>query len=113
MAPFSEVINAIAIKRAEVHWAAEIMWAEHQLTPDPLAIEACAEIDREQQRRRVVEALEGPVRSPERTCSQWRTRCICPSPPKPKLPAGRSPTACWGSPSPPQIMKNLAGHRSN
>lgn len=42
--------------------------AEHQLTQTRLAIEAQAEIDREQQRRRVVEALEGPVRaSSERT----------------------------------------------
>ena len=55
--------TAIAIKRAEVRRAAEIMWAEHQLTQTRLAIEAQAEIDREQQRRRVVEALEGPVRA--------------------------------------------------
>ncbi|QLL05108.1 DUF4407 domain-containing protein [Mycobacterium vicinigordonae] len=53
--------TAIAIKRAEVRRAAEIMWAEHQLTQTRLAIEAQAEIDREQQRRRVVEALEAPV----------------------------------------------------
>ncbi|WP_204080446.1 DUF4407 domain-containing protein [Mycobacterium riyadhense] len=53
--------TAIAIKRAEVRRAAEIMWAEHQLTQTRLAIEAQAEIDREQQRRRVTEALEGPV----------------------------------------------------
>ena len=60
--------NAIAIKRAEVRREAEIMWAEHQLTQARLAIEAQIEIDREQQRRRVVEALEGPVRaSAERT----------------------------------------------
>lgn len=63
-----EADTAIAIKRAEVRRAAEIMWAEHQLTQTRLAIEAQAEIDREQQRRRVVEALEGPVRaSSERT----------------------------------------------
>ncbi|BBX73506.1 DUF4407 domain-containing protein [Mycobacterium shinjukuense] len=63
-----EADTAIAIKRAEVRRAAEIMWAEHQLTQARLAIEAQAEIDREQQRRRVVEALEGPVRaSAERT----------------------------------------------
>jgi hypothetical protein len=53
--------TAIAIKRAEVRREAEIMWAEHQLTQARLAIEAQAEIDREQQRRRVVEALEPPV----------------------------------------------------
>ena len=55
-----EADTAIAIKRAEVRREAEIMWAEHQLTQARLAIEAQAEIDREQQRRRVVEALEGP-----------------------------------------------------
>ncbi len=56
-----EADTAIAIKRAEVRREAEIMWAEHQLTQARLAIEAQAEIDREQQRRRVVEALEGPA----------------------------------------------------
>jgi uncharacterized protein DUF4407 len=54
--------TAIAIKRAEIRREAEIMWAEHQLTQARLAIEAQAEIDREHQRRRVVEALERPVR---------------------------------------------------
>ncbi|KZS60821.1 DUF4407 domain-containing protein [Mycobacterium ostraviense] len=58
-----EAETAIAIKRAEVRRAAEIMWAEHQLTQTRLAIEAQAEIDREQQRRRVIEALEIPVRA--------------------------------------------------
>jgi hypothetical protein len=63
-----EADTAIAIKRAEIRREAEIMWAEHQLTQARLAIEAQIEIDREQQRRRVVEALEGPVRaSSERT----------------------------------------------
>lgn len=56
-----EADTAIAIKRAEVRRAAEIMWAEHQLTQTRLAIEAQAEIDREHQRRRVIEALDGPV----------------------------------------------------
>lgn len=56
-----EADTAIAIKRAEVRREAEIMWAEHQLTQARLAIEAQAEIDREQQRRRVVDALEPPV----------------------------------------------------
>ncbi|CAM4450588.1 hypothetical protein MB901379_02446 [Mycobacterium basiliense] len=58
-----EADTAIAIKRAQVRSAAEIMWAEHQLTQTRLAIEAQAEIDREQQRRRVIEALEAPVRA--------------------------------------------------
>lgn len=52
--------TAIAIKRAEVRREAEILWAEHQLTQARLAIEAQTEIDREQQRRRVAEAIEGP-----------------------------------------------------
>jgi hypothetical protein len=56
-----EADTAIAIKRAKVRREAEIMWAEHQLTQARLAVEAQTEIDREQQRRRVVEALEGPV----------------------------------------------------
>lgn len=63
-----EADTAIAIKRAEVRRAAEIMWAEHQLTQTRLAIEAQAEIDREHHRRRVVEALDAPVHaSLERT----------------------------------------------
>lgn len=59
-----EADTAIAIKRAEVRREAEIMWAEHQLTQARLAIEAQAEIDREHQRRRVLEAFERPVHAP-------------------------------------------------
>jgi hypothetical protein len=58
-----EADTAIAIKQAEVRRQAEIMWAEHQLTQSQLAIDAQTEIDREQQRRRVVEALEAPLRT--------------------------------------------------
>jgi hypothetical protein len=58
-----EAETAIAIKRAQVRREAEIMWAEHQLTQARLAIEAQTEIDREQQRRRVMDALEAPVRA--------------------------------------------------
>ncbi|MBS2079332.1 DUF4407 domain-containing protein, partial [Mycobacterium tuberculosis] len=58
--------TAIAIKRAEVRRDAEIMWAEHQLTQARLAIEAQTEIDREHQRRRVLQALESPVHAPSR-----------------------------------------------
>lgn len=61
-----EADTAIAIKRAEVRREAEIMWAQHQLTQTRLAIEAQTEIDREHQRRRVTEALEGPVRASSR-----------------------------------------------
>ena len=53
--------TAIAIKRAEVRREAEIMWAEHQLTQARLAIDAQTEIDRERQRRRVLQAVEKPV----------------------------------------------------
>ncbi|WP_445160377.1 DUF4407 domain-containing protein [Mycobacterium sp. Dal123C01] len=52
--------TAIAIKRAEIRREAEILWAEHQLTQARLTIDAQTEIDREQQRRRVTEAIEGP-----------------------------------------------------
>ncbi|ORW91018.1 hypothetical protein AWB92_19385 [Mycobacterium sp. IEC1808] len=61
-----EAETAIAIKRAQVRREAEIMWAEHQLTQARLAIEAQTEIDREQQRRRVMDALEAPVRASSR-----------------------------------------------
>ncbi|BBZ44175.1 DUF4407 domain-containing protein [Mycobacterium parmense] len=56
--------TAIAIKRAEVRREAEILWAEHQLTQARLAVEAQAEIDREQQRRRVAAAFEDSKRVP-------------------------------------------------
>ncbi|KUH81402.1 MULTISPECIES: DUF4407 domain-containing protein [unclassified Mycobacterium] len=57
--------TAIAVKRAEVRAAIDNMWAEQQLTSARLAIEAQNEIDREQQRRRVIEAIESaaPVRA--------------------------------------------------
>jgi hypothetical protein len=53
--------TAIAVKRAEVRAATEIMWADQQLANARLAVEAQTEIDREHHRRRVIEALEGPV----------------------------------------------------
>ena len=53
--------TAIAVKRAEVRAAVETLWAEQQLARERLTVEAQTEIDREQQRRRVVEALEAPV----------------------------------------------------
>ncbi|OBK48855.1 DUF4407 domain-containing protein [Mycobacterium sp. 1081908.1] len=61
-----EAETAIAIKRAQVRREAEIMWAEHQLTQARLAIEAQTEIDRERQRRRVMDALDAPVRASSR-----------------------------------------------
>ncbi len=53
-----EADTAIAVKRAEVRAAVETLWAEQQLASARLAVEAQAEIDREQQRRRVMEAVE-------------------------------------------------------
>jgi Domain of unknown function (DUF4407) len=53
--------TAIAVKRAEVRAEIETMWAEQQLNSARMAIEAQNEIDRETQRRRVVEALEAPA----------------------------------------------------
>lgn len=56
-----EADTAIAVKRAEVRATVESMWAEHELTSARLAVAAQAEIDREEQRRRVAAALEGPT----------------------------------------------------
>jgi Domain of unknown function (DUF4407) len=56
-----EADTAIAVKRAEVRAAVETMWAEQQLESARLAVKAQTEIDREEQRRRVIEALGGPV----------------------------------------------------
>ncbi len=58
-----EADTAIAVKRAEVRAAVETLWAEQQLESARLAAEAQAEIEREQQRRRVVEALDAPVQA--------------------------------------------------
>lgn len=55
--------TAIAVKRAEVRAAVETLWAEQQLASARLAVEAQMEIDREQQRRRVMEVLEVPVQA--------------------------------------------------
>lgn len=58
--------TAIAVKRAEVRAAVETLWAEQEFASAKLAVEAQAQIDREQQRRRVMEALEeaAPVHAP-------------------------------------------------
>ncbi|OBI51607.1 hypothetical protein A5707_13785 [Mycobacterium kyorinense] len=55
--------TAIAVKRAEVRAAAEILWAEQQLAQARLAVEAQLEIDRANHQRRVIEALEDPPAS--------------------------------------------------
>jgi hypothetical protein len=59
----SESDTAIAVKRAEVRAAVETLWAEQQLASARFAVEAQTEIDREQHRRRVIEALEAPVQA--------------------------------------------------
>ncbi|MDT7761345.1 MAG: hypothetical protein QOC63_765 [Mycobacterium sp.] len=58
-----EADTAIAVKRAEVRAAVETLWAEQQLSSARFAVEAQAEIDREQHRRRVIEALEAPIQA--------------------------------------------------
>jgi hypothetical protein len=56
-----EADTAIAVKRAEVRAAIETMKAEQELASARMEIEAQHEIDREQQRRRVTDAIEAPV----------------------------------------------------
>jgi len=56
-----EADTAIAVKRAEVRAAIETMRAEQELTSARMEIEAQAEIEREEQRRRVAAALEAPA----------------------------------------------------
>lgn len=56
-----EADTAIAIKKAEVRAAVETLWAEQELESARLAVAAQAEIDREEQRRRVAAALEEPT----------------------------------------------------
>lgn len=53
--------TAIAVKRAEVREAIDTMWAEQQLASARMAVEAQLQIEREQQRRRVMEATEPAV----------------------------------------------------
>ena len=70
--------TAIAVKRAEVRAATEILWAEEQLAQARLAVEAQAEIDRAQLRHRVNAAIEGTTPDPSRR-SKTST---CRSPPR-------------------------------
>jgi Domain of unknown function (DUF4407) len=57
--------TAIAVKRAEVRAQVDQLWAEQELNSARLAVEAQNEIDAERQRRRVAEALQGPVAEQE------------------------------------------------
>ena len=82
-----EADTAIAVKRAEVRAAVETLWAEQQLTSARLAVEAQTEIDRQQQRRRVIEALDAPVQAQSERVAE----------PKPELPAANvGQPACAG-----------------
>ncbi|WP_231744795.1 DUF4407 domain-containing protein [Mycobacterium sp. IS-1590] len=56
-----EADTAVAVKRAEVRAAIDTMWAEQQLASARMAVEAQLEIDREQQRRRVIEAVDTAI----------------------------------------------------
>ena len=56
--------TAIAVKRAEMRAATEILWAEEQLAQARLAVEAQTEIDRVQLRHHVKAALEGTTPAP-------------------------------------------------
>jgi hypothetical protein len=56
--------TAIAVKRAEMRAATEIMWAEERLAHARLAVEAQTEIDRAQTRHRVNAAIEGTTPDP-------------------------------------------------
>ncbi len=56
-----EADTAIAIKRSEVRRTAEVLRAEQQLASVRLAVEAQHEIDRALHRRRVAQALDGPI----------------------------------------------------
>jgi hypothetical protein len=79
--------TAIAVKRAEVRAATEILRAERELASARLTVEAQHEIDREQQRRRVPEALEAatPVQS-ERVVEPL-AELVAQRPPTENLPA--------------------------
>ena len=73
--------TTIAVKRAEVRAAAETLWAEQQLAKARLSVEAQTVIDRESQRRRVLEssgvqelsAAQPMVEEPRVTEFSWST----------------------------------------
>ena len=87
-----EADTSIAVKRAEVRAAVETMWAEQQLASARMAVEAQTEIDREQQRRRVIEAIGAPVPvQAERVTSRQPS---CP-PARRTCPRGSRPPERW------------------
>ena len=56
--------TAIAVKRAEMRAATEMIWAEQQLAHARLAVEAQAELERAQLRHRLDAAIEGTTPEP-------------------------------------------------
>lgn len=66
-----EADTAVAVKRAEVRAAIDTMWAEQQLASARMAVEAQLEIDREQQRRRVIEAVETAIHARAERVSEF------------------------------------------
>jgi hypothetical protein len=75
-----EADTAIAVKRAEVRAAVETLWAEQQLASARFAVEAQTEIDREQHRRRLMEALQGPAQAQSERAAE----------PRPELPVAET-----------------------
>jgi hypothetical protein len=90
-----EADTAIAVKRAEVRAAVETLWADQQLASARLAVEAQLEIDREQQRRRVEEALDAPVQA-------RAERVVEPTPELPAAESDNLPVPVEGSAVEPQ-----------
>jgi hypothetical protein len=95
-----EADTAIAVKRAEVRATVETLWAEQQLASARFAVEAQTEIDREEQRRRVIEAIEAPVHAQSERVSE----------PTPQLPAAVEPRREGTSliPAIPDVTKTAA-----
>jgi hypothetical protein len=106
-----EADTAIAVKRAEVRAAVETMWAEQRLASARMAVEAQAEIDREEQRRRVVEALEAPVSTPSERVFEPVAELPAQAATQDRLPArAEAPREGGGSliPSIPDVTKAAA-----
>ena len=95
--------TAIAVKRAEVRAQVEQMWAEQQLHSARMAIAAQNEIEAEQQRRRVAEALEQP---PEVVVAERVEPAALPAGSAKRETSGTSPTS-----QQPETSTELEPHR--
>lgn len=103
--------TAIAVKRAEVRAAAEALWAEQRLEQTRLAVEAQTEIDRLQQRRRVIDVLDGPVPTTSQRVDEDIFLPITAETDKDNLPAPVQPSAAHGGltiPTIPDVTKAAA-----